>query len=270
MSERDDLDRLVGELKDWAPADTQSTTALDRWLRILTERGAADLFLVAGFAPAIRLNGIVTPLGEGPLDGDDIEAAVVPSLHPQALKAYRSTGSADISLRRTDLGRFRVNLHRERGRPAAVGRLAQLGNPQLLPGGQTPAFPWGRDTPLGTDEANARGTMWGDELRDTVGEEGLGLQRTAGGLAKRVDVAALATNESSSLRVVHTGLRVTGARKASEVGRDMAAHFDDFRQCAEASAPSEARTGSLGPGQPHLAMGQSCGSRRCCCPNRKW
>ena len=121
----------MGELKDWAPADTQSTTALDHWLRILTERGAADLFLVAGFAPAMRLNGIVTPLHEGPLDEDDIEAAVVPSLHPQALKAYRSTGSADISLRRADLGRFRVNLHRERGRAAVTIRALPTKPPNL-------------------------------------------------------------------------------------------------------------------------------------------
>ena len=33
MNERDDLDRLVGELKDWAPVDMQSTTALEGWLR---------------------------------------------------------------------------------------------------------------------------------------------------------------------------------------------------------------------------------------------
>src|SRR5207244_1009040 len=52
-------------------------------------------------------------------------------LHPQALKAYRSTGSADISLRRTDLGRFRVNLHRERGRPAVTIRALPTKPPNL-------------------------------------------------------------------------------------------------------------------------------------------
>lgn len=129
--EPDDLDRLVGELRDCAPADAQTTTALDRWLRILTERGAADLFLVSGFAPAIRLNGVVIPLPEGPLDGDDIEAAVVPSLHAQALSAYRTIGSADVSLRRADLGRFRLNLHRERGRPAATIRALPTRPPRL-------------------------------------------------------------------------------------------------------------------------------------------
>jgi twitching motility protein PilT len=104
---------------------------LDRWLRVLTERGAADLFLVAGFPPALRLNGVVTPLSEEPLESDDIEAAVLPSLHPQALQRYRAAGSVDISLRRDSLGRFRVNLHRERGRAAVTVRALPAKPPSL-------------------------------------------------------------------------------------------------------------------------------------------
>ena len=96
---------------------------LESWLRGLRTHAAADLFLVAGFPPAIRVNGIVTPLEEPPLDGGAIEGAVMPALHAQALERYRTAGSADISLRRPDLGRFRVNLHRERGRAAATIRL---------------------------------------------------------------------------------------------------------------------------------------------------
>jgi len=104
---------------------------LERWLRLLTERGAADLFLVAGFPPALRLNGVVTPLPEDPLEGEEIEAAVLPLLHPQALQRYQSAGSADISLRRNGLGRFRVNLHRERGRAAATIRALPAKPPSL-------------------------------------------------------------------------------------------------------------------------------------------
>ncbi len=96
---------------------------LETWLRALCAHAGADLFLVAGFPPAIRVNGIVTPLDEPPLDGSAIEGAVMPALHAQALERYRTAGSADISLRRPDLGRFRVNLHRERGRSAATIRL---------------------------------------------------------------------------------------------------------------------------------------------------
>ena len=115
--------------------DTSDT--LERWLRIVVSRGAADLFLVSGFAPAIRLNGVVTPLPEPPPAGEDIEAALLPILHPQALERYRTAGSADVSLRRAGVGRFRINLHRERGRAAAalralpqrVPRLSTLGLP---------------------------------------------------------------------------------------------------------------------------------------------
>jgi twitching motility protein PilT len=74
---------------------------------------------------------VVTPLQEAPLEGDAIEAAVLPLLHPQALERYRTDGAADVSLRRTGLGRFRVNLHRERGRAAATIR-ALPATPPLL------------------------------------------------------------------------------------------------------------------------------------------
>ena len=108
-----------------------STGQLEQWLRTLVAQSAADLFLVADFAPAIRFNGIVTPLPGEPLQGDAIEAALLPVLHPQAVERYRNDGSADVSLRRAGLGRFRVNLHRERGRAAATIR-ALPSKPPLL------------------------------------------------------------------------------------------------------------------------------------------
>ena len=105
--------------------------ALERWLSALSAHGAADLFLVSGFAPAVRVNGVVTTLSEPPLESASIEAAVLPALHAQALERYRIAGSADISLRRPELGRFRVNVHRERGRAAATIRLLPAAPPLL-------------------------------------------------------------------------------------------------------------------------------------------
>jgi twitching motility protein PilT len=105
--------------------------SLERWLRALVDSGAADLFLVSGVPPAMRLNGVVTSMGEAPLEGEAIEAALLPALHVQALQRYRDHGSADVSLRRPGLGRFRVNLHRERGRAAGTIR-ALPAHPPLL------------------------------------------------------------------------------------------------------------------------------------------
>jgi twitching motility protein PilT len=113
------------------------TGRLERWLRILADANGSDLLLVAGAPPSIRVDGRVRPLAEGPLDGVDVEEAVIPALAPHARRIYRQAQIADGSFRVTGLGRFRINLHRERGRAAAavralpsrVPRLASLGLP---------------------------------------------------------------------------------------------------------------------------------------------
>src|SRR5215467_7603664 len=103
-------------------AATGDTSRLEAWLRVLSDAGGSDLLLVAGAPPCIRVDGRVRPLADGPLDGLDIEEAVLPALAPHARRLYRGTQIADSSFRMHGLGRFRINLHRERGRAAAAVR----------------------------------------------------------------------------------------------------------------------------------------------------
>ena len=117
----DDIDQLIAELHATAgPPDATAgdTARVERWLRILAAAGGSDLLLVAGAPPSIRVDGRIRPLAEGPVDGVDVEDAVLPALQPHARKAYRQGGIADASFRLTGVGRFRINLHRERGRAA--------------------------------------------------------------------------------------------------------------------------------------------------------
>jgi twitching motility protein PilT len=138
----DDLDAIVSELNAGAPepppaADGQDTRRLDRWLREAVERGASDLLLIAGAPPSIRVDGRITHVGETPLGSEDVADAVTPALAAHARRAYQETGIADSSYRMGTLGRFRINLHHERGRAAAtirrlpsiVPRLASLNLP---------------------------------------------------------------------------------------------------------------------------------------------
>ncbi|HEY1911453.1 MAG TPA: PilT/PilU family type 4a pilus ATPase [Vicinamibacterales bacterium] len=146
MSEPDELDALVTELNAGAPrtgsADAQ-TARLRLWLEQVVARSASDLLLVAGSPPALRIDGAVAPLGAafgGPLGSEEIDDAVSPALAPHARRLFRETGIADGSLRITDLGRFRINLHHERGRvaaairrlPTTVPRFATLGLPASI------------------------------------------------------------------------------------------------------------------------------------------
>src|SRR5262245_12386766 len=131
MHDKPELDRLVTELNTSSYRRTSGSSRLEQWLSMLRERGASDLYLVAGVPPTVRLQGVVRPLQEPVLDGDDIEEAVLPALPMFAVDRYRKQGVADVSLRRSPGGRFRINLHRERGRAAASIRALPLTPPQL-------------------------------------------------------------------------------------------------------------------------------------------
>jgi twitching motility protein PilT len=95
---------------------------LTEWLEILVQRGGSDLFLVVGQPPAIRVTGAVQRLELAPLEAEDIRESVLAVLPAYAAERYRTLGYADGSVRQAGLGRFRVNLHHERGRPAATIR----------------------------------------------------------------------------------------------------------------------------------------------------
>lgn len=132
MDQPPEIDRIVSELnelRDLEGVEAGSTVQLDAWLKTLNARAGSDLLLVSGAPACIRASGFVQRVGDAPLLGSEIEAAVLPALTPHALERYRQTQIADSSYRVAGLGRYRINLHRERGRAAAAIRAL----PQRVP-----------------------------------------------------------------------------------------------------------------------------------------
>jgi len=111
--------------------DSAATARLDQWLNILVEKGGSDLLLVEDAPPCVRVQGEVRKLEPVSMDGAEIEAAVLPALSHHALRLYRDTLIADSSYRIEGFGRFRINLHRERGRAAAAIRALPKSVPRL-------------------------------------------------------------------------------------------------------------------------------------------
>jgi twitching motility protein PilT len=135
----DNIDALITELNasGGAARTHEGSLNVESMLGEVMVRRGSDLFLIAGSAPGIRIDGAIIRM-DGPIvDGVDIEESVVPLLPPHARRQYLEGGIADASLRLSELGRFRVNLHRERGRaavairvlPSRVPKLAELGLP---------------------------------------------------------------------------------------------------------------------------------------------
>jgi twitching motility protein PilT len=101
---------------------TQASDQLDSWLEQLVSRKGSDLLLVPQAPASIRVEGTLVVIGDRPLSGEEIEAAVLPTLAPHAREEYERSHIADSSYRAEGLGRFRINLHHERGRAAATVR----------------------------------------------------------------------------------------------------------------------------------------------------
>ena len=95
---------------------------LGEWLQNLISQNGSDLLLVADAPASIRVEGVLSAIDAQLLSGEEIETTVLPVLAPHAQEEYRQYGIADSSYRVEGLGRFRINLHRERGRPAATIR----------------------------------------------------------------------------------------------------------------------------------------------------
>ena len=113
------------------PTQSEATFKLNQWLEQLVSENGSDLLLIADAHASIRVDGEVRKIDSTPLTGPEIEAAVLPALAQHAVENYRQEQIADSSYRVPGLGRFRINLHHERGRAAAAIRALPSNVPLL-------------------------------------------------------------------------------------------------------------------------------------------
>jgi twitching motility protein PilT len=139
-----ELSEIVAELNRAAPSQKaaerlpQSTASLDELLGFASRRGASDILLIAGAPAVLRVNGALAPGSGPPLEPEDVRAAVLPLLEPSQMEELHRRKSVDLGFEREGLGRFRINIHHQRGTLAASIRLLPSRIPSLeslhLPG----------------------------------------------------------------------------------------------------------------------------------------
>jgi len=129
----DDLDALIGELN--SSADRLDAGGrderLDDWVRQVVASKGSDLLLVSGSPPTMRVDGSLRAIGSVLLTDQDVEDAILPLLPAHAAVEYQRIHIVDASLRLPGSARLRVNLHHERGRPAAAIRILPTEIPQF-------------------------------------------------------------------------------------------------------------------------------------------
>ena len=139
MDEYDrELSKIVAELNRAAPSQKhaaartpQATPSLDQLLHAAAGRNASDVLLIAGAPVMLRITGNLAPATGAMLDAEEVRSLVLPLLEPAQMEELQKRKTVDLSFVRENLGRFRVNIHYQRGTLAASIRLLPSRIPSL-------------------------------------------------------------------------------------------------------------------------------------------
>lgn len=97
---------------------------IQQLLELTVQRNASDLHLSVGFPPTLRIHGELIPVpGESVSSQEQIESMIAPLLSEVQRNTYNQTFELDFSFEFENKARFRVNIYRQKGYPAAALRL---------------------------------------------------------------------------------------------------------------------------------------------------
>ena len=96
--------------------------SLDEILRMSVEEKASDIHFTAGCPPYYRIDGVLTPLKGDKLLPPDLETLLLPSLDSRHRNELETNGQTDMAYAIPGVGRFRVNVYKQRGTLASAMR----------------------------------------------------------------------------------------------------------------------------------------------------
>ena len=102
---------------------TGPSDSLDDLLRIASRRDASDLILVAGSGLILRIHGSLVQSSGALFSEDDIKSLILPLLTRRRRQELERARTVDFSFVREGIGRFRTNVHFQRGTMATAIRL---------------------------------------------------------------------------------------------------------------------------------------------------
>lgn len=111
---------------------------LGHHLAQMVAQGASDLFLSAGCAPTLKVQGQTFRLPLPVLSGEETRRLAYSVMSETQIRDFESSLECDLAIALPQLGRFRVNVYRQRGDVAAVVRHVSARIPSIeslkLPG----------------------------------------------------------------------------------------------------------------------------------------
>ncbi len=126
-----ELNRATTVPRDTVPRNPQepvpaenlgSLDSLDQLLTLAVRQNASDLLLIAGAPVTLRIGGELK--ANGPLlEAEDTRGNLLPLLTPSQAQELQRNRAVDLCFHREGIGRFRANIHYQRGTVAGSLRL---------------------------------------------------------------------------------------------------------------------------------------------------
>jgi len=95
---------------------------LSEFLNLMAAKKASDVFLSPGAPPSIKIQGETFHLGETPLKPEQVHDMAYSVMSERQQKEFEATLEMNLALAMGDIGRFRLNVYRQRGQVAMALR----------------------------------------------------------------------------------------------------------------------------------------------------
>jgi len=100
-------------------------------LRAMVAKKASDLFITAGFPPAVKLNGKMTPVAQQALTPQHTIELARALMNDKQASEFEATKECNFAVSPGDIGRFRVNAFMQQGRAGMVLRTINTSIPKF-------------------------------------------------------------------------------------------------------------------------------------------
>jgi len=110
-------------------------------LKIMVDKEGSDLFLTAGAPPSVKVFGKLAPLGNQPLPGAAIKKIAWQIMNEEQAEEFTRRLEMNLAIAEPEIGRFRVNIFRQRGEVAMVVRHIKTDLPHWKNLGLPPVLP---------------------------------------------------------------------------------------------------------------------------------
>lgn len=103
----------------------------DDFLRIMVERDGSDIFLSSGAPISCKVMGKMMPLSKEPLKASDIRAVADSLMDEEQRSAFEQKPEMNLAISRPGIGRFRVNIFKQRNSVGMVIRAIKTNIPNF-------------------------------------------------------------------------------------------------------------------------------------------